>query len=199
MSKLFRILFTTNTLCPFRLRTDHKCPARLIRKRDENNEYVYIVKQAHSHMLDPRDIEVQNMKKNLKEIAATSRQPTRAVVAQAQAGLSEYALVQSPEYDSLANSVRIERNGGEHSKPPTSLHDLTLPDELRRTASGEPIVMYDSDIYEDEKRLMIFSTHKNLEFLATCETIHMDGTFKTCPQLFTQLFVIHGMLYTVVF
>lgn len=138
------------------------------------------------------------MKLDLKDLAVNSRQSTRAIVAQAQSKLSEYAMVVSSEYDSLANSVRNERKDKENSKPPTDLHEINLPDELRYTTTGELFVMYDSGVYDDEleapKRLMIFSTLKNLEFLASCESIHMDGTFDTCPQLFSQLYVIHGKL-----
>lgn len=38
----------------------------------------------------------------------------------------------------------------------------------------------------------MFSTEWNLKFLATCDTLLMDGTFYTAPLLFTQVLIIHG-------
>ena len=38
----------------------------------------------------------------------------------------------------------------------------------------------------------MFATDSNLRQLAATRTIFMDGTFKSTPRLFTQLFTIHG-------
>ena len=40
---------------------------------------------------------------------------------------------------------------------------------------------------------MCFATDASLKTLAGCKTIYIDGTFKTCPLLHTQLFTIHGL------
>jgi len=38
----------------------------------------------------------------------------------------------------------------------------------------------------------MFGTQGNLDFMATCNSILIDGTFKTAPPNFTQLYTIHG-------
>lgn len=50
--------------------------------------------------------------------------------------------------------------------------------------------MFDSEVKD---RLLIFSTHKNLCVLASCKRFYMDGTFKTVPVIFEQLYTIHGI------
>lgn len=62
-----------------------------------------------------------------------------------------------------------------------------------KTNDDESFVLYDSGYDEKKKsRIIMFSTLKNMNFLAKCEHIHMDGTFSTCPDLFSQVYVIHG-------
>lgn len=58
----------------------------------------------------------------------------------------------------------------------------------------------DSDEDEDDVRLgriLIFATNENLMHLFRCETWFADGTFKTSPSLFYQLFSILGAAYQV--
>jgi len=47
-------------------------------------------------------------------------------------------------------------------------------------------------INNTEKNIVAFSTTTNLKFLSECKTLYIDGTFKSCPKLFYQLFIIHG-------
>lgn len=40
---------------------------------------------------------------------------------------------------------------------------------------------------------MIFATSKNLDILAHCDNIYVDGTFKAAPIHFAQIYTIHGI------
>lgn len=143
-------------------------------------------------MVDPRDIEVAETKKKLKESAKTSGENTRTIVAKSVGGVSVESLAQMPSYKSLAETVRRQRKGiTKQPSAPKSLMDLDIPHDLAKTCDDEPFALYDSG--PDEKnRMIIFGTQRNLDFLADCEVIHMDGTFNSCPQLFSQLYVILG-------
>lgn len=57
-----------------------------------NDEYVCTMKKEHNHLVDPCDLEVLKIKRNLATIAKTSRGTTREVIADALAGASEQAL-----------------------------------------------------------------------------------------------------------
>ena len=41
---------------------------------------------------------------------------------------------------------------------------------------------------------MAFATSRNLEWLADCQEWFADGTYKTVPALFAQLYTIHGLM-----
>lgn len=47
-------------------------------------------------------------------------------------------------------------------------------------------------INNSEKNIVAFSTQTNLKYLTECDVLYVDGTFKSCPKPFYQLFIIHG-------
>ena len=59
------------------------------------------------------------------------------------------------------------------------------------TKEGEPFLLFDSGPTED--RIIIFSTARNLRLLASSKHWYGDGTFKTVPHLFYQLYTLHGI------
>ena len=73
----------------------------------------------------------------------------------------------------------------------SSLTALVLPDALKKMDS-EPFLLHDSGPETRNKRVLIFATKLTLDFLETCDIWLMDGTFKAAPQLFQQIYTIHG-------
>lgn len=143
-----------------------------------------------------RDIEVKEANTKILQLATTSGGSTREIVATVQAGMTVQSLAQMGEHETVSRSTRAKTcRAGVQMKVPTDLTSLVITDEMRKTETGELFVMYDSGIYDEDKRLIMFSTQKNLEFLSNCETLQMDGTFDACPQLFSQLFDIHGKYF----
>lgn len=71
---------------------------------------------------------------------------------------------------------------------------LVLPKVL--TTTHENFLLYDSrqDIHQKDPNncIIMFATQSALDFLATCDTIFMDGTFSSAPALFEQMYTIHG-------
>ena len=51
--------------------------------------------------------------------------------------------------------------------------------------------MYDSGPVE--KRIVIFATKRNLQLISQSNHWYADGTFKTVPLLFHQLYTLHGL------
>ena len=74
---------------------------------------------------------------------------------------------------------------------PLSLVELEIPMEYRSTAKGEMFLLYDSG--PDPERILIFGTCQNIEMLKCSQHWLADGTFKTAPVLFQQVYVIHAL------
>lgn len=78
---------------------------------------------------------------------------------------------------------------GDHPTAPQSVEELVLSPE--KTNSQEEFVLYESGPGKKHRTIM-FASATTLNFLEKCEIMFMDGTVKSCPLLFDQLYVIHG-------
>lgn len=74
---------------------------------------------------------------------------------------------------------------------PKSL-DFQVPNLYSTTNNDEVFLLYDSTHKKLGGRLMIFSTQELIKMLSHCEIILIDGTFKTRPIRFSQVYVIMG-------
>lgn len=73
---------------------------------------------------------------------------------------------------------------------PKTLAELhtALMDYDTRTKLKEHFLL----VNDEAANMVIFSTAKNMAFMATCDTLLMDGTFESVPTLFSQLFIVHA-------
>ena len=78
----------------------------------------------------------------------------------------------------------------------SSLEELILNQEnskiLLPNGIIENILKYDSGPESSDRRIIIFSTERNLNILNSSIEIFVDGTFKVCPTLFFQFYTIHA-------
>lgn len=70
--------------------------------------------------------------------------------------------------------------------------DFDVPESYSRTHDGEEFLIYDAAHAKLGGRLMIFSTKVLIEMLCASEVILIDGTFKTRPMMFAQVYVVMG-------
>ncbi|XP_068227951.1 uncharacterized protein [Palaemon carinicauda] len=86
-------------------------------------------------------------------------------------------------------NTRARKNVGQ-ALPNSSLV-LDIPLEFTTTNKGDLFLIYDSG--PTNARILIFVTKKNLDILVQLEHWYADGTFKTVPSIFGQLYTIHGV------
>lgn len=98
--------------------------------------------------------------------------------------------------DRLCLRKKISRTRLKDMAPnPTSISDLgDVPTQYSQTLGGTNFLIYDSvdDEDYDGGRILIFSTEENLVKLFRSSIWFADGTFKTAPTIFVQLFSILG-------
>ena len=106
--------------------------------------------------------------------------------------VSEGTAAKLPKLDSLKRTIQRQRVQ-QLAAPvqPTSLEQLALPPEYQQTAKGEQFLLYDSG--PETQRILIFATQRDLEMLRLSDFWLADGTFKTEPPLFTQVYVVHAL------
>jgi len=98
-----------------------------------------------------------------------------------------------PSSDALRQTINRLRHS-EFPVEPTTLGELNIPEHLTRTLDGTRFLVRDSIIGED--RVLLFTTIANIRHLQESTFWIMDGTFKTVPNLFMQLYTIHGRIGT---
>jgi hypothetical protein len=67
--------------------------------------------------------------------------------------------------------------------------DYDIPTELQITNENNKFLQYDSET-KDENRILIFKTDDNLKYLLYSRVLVCDGTVKSPPTSFEQLFTI---------
>lgn len=179
-------------------RCSQSCKSKLIGKKNADGTYTYTQKGApHTHVVDARDVLVKERIKEAKETAKKSNKTTREIFAQSLNGLGEEIVAKMPKAATFGKLIRNERKGNNnYPKSPKSLEELIMPDI--RTTTDEEFVLYDSGPAPKE-RLIVFATKQALDFLRTCDTLHMDGTVSSAPALFDQVYTIHGAIFIVLF
>ena len=91
-------------------------------------------------------------------------------------------------YASLTTTMKLERSAGLPCLPKRRSDVVgLLRGQWAETSDGQSFLL------STENDMVVFATRSNLKHLANCKTIYVDGTFKTCPKLFSQLLTVHGL------
>lgn len=172
------------------------CRARLHNPIDNEDERHYVVKQAHSHAPDSRKLGKKKVMTKIKQLSKTTKKSTNDIISDSLKDVKKSTAAVIPPRVQLKNTVFRARHNPAIAQNPLKLSDLQLTAEFCKTESGENFLLYDSETTTlengNESRLVMFGTKSNMDFLALCPEIFMDGTFTVTPKLFNQLYTIHG-------
>lgn len=166
-----------------------KCHARVHTEADRVVKHV----GEHNHAADVASVEAAKVVRDATDRALTSQDSGHQIVAQASVGISAAVAAKLPQPSSWKRSLRRARRTGEVALPtPQSRSELQIPREIVLLDDGEQFLKFDSGAGED--RILIFSTERNLRLLTQSPHWYCDGTFKTCPPLFTQIYSVHSIV-----
>ncbi len=72
---------------------------------------------------------------------------------------------------------------------PRSRVDVHFEGEWTQTIDSKRFLLAEDG---DDDKNVIFATDDNLKLLAEAESVFVDGTFHTCPEVFYQIFTVHA-------
>jgi len=172
--------------CNGRLHTSENLPS------DGSNVIVYSEIGVHTHGPDPVEIEVRVAQQEMKAAAASSSEPTAVIVSKMVSSVSRAAVGSMAKVSSCKRTVRRVRHVNLQGAlvTPNSRCDLVLPQLFTSLQSGENFLAFNSGANLD--RILMFTCAENLKFLQFSKSWFCDGTFKSSPSLFDQLFIIHA-------
>ncbi|XP_025192763.1 uncharacterized protein LOC112592834 [Melanaphis sacchari] len=177
-----------------------KCRGRINIKND------LVIKDSsfkHVHVPNPAKIEVKQLTEEMKKSALTTQHnPSKIIsdiVKTASSNVIQGSLTSVPN---LKRIIQRTRQCNQHSPPnPLTLKDLgEIPDIYKQTNNGSKFLLFDN--YEingpTKNRILIFCTREGLELMSESEHWFADGTFKSAPSIFTQIYTIHVLIYNTV-
>ena len=166
------------------------CKARLHTKGNE----VIARKSIHPHESNSYIFYNNQAKAGMKRKASESQEATHSILTASIGELNEQSAVHLPKINSLKKTIVRSRNKAENVPPePLSLQYLEIPESYHITKKGQQFLLYDSGAEIGNQRIVIFGTQANVDLLSSATVWLADGTFKTVPSLFYQLYVIHAM------
>lgn len=164
------------------------CKARI---HTVENERLANIAIEHNHSANAPKVAGKVFMSNLKRKASVSDESTQKVIKKELATVPDSVSPHLPSTSSMTRTVQRTRETKIDMISYTNRQDLILPENFKVTLKNEKFLLYDSGLVSE--RILIFSTVSNLSVLARSKTLYVDGTFKTTPLLFTQLFTIHGV------
>ena len=143
----------------------------------------------HNHAAEASRVNVAKAINVLKRQAQETNDQPVQIIQNIMANTSQEVCPYFPSRDALRQSVKRIRRINSPAEP-QSLESLVIPENMQKTLNGNDFLIKDSTIGHD--RILIFTTVANINYLNQSSIWIMDGTFKTVPTIFKQLYSIHG-------
>lgn len=146
---------------------------------------------VHDHPSNAAAVKAKILKEKIKKKSSKSQEKPATIVSTSLQGVLSPVAALLPKPISLSRAV--QRSCVKTVAPimnPDSRSELLLTDEYKFTYSGDLFLLHDSG--NDKNRFLVFTSLKNLNYLVTCHLWLSDGTFKSVPSIFSQLYTIHG-------
>lgn len=164
------------------------CKGRAITEL-ENGEHVLKKFNEHNHAPEANRVNVSQALNTIKETASSTHDHPIQIIQNVAINMSQDSFYYMPNKEALRKRIKRTRDENTVSEP-QSLQDIDIPIHLRTTMNGEQFLA--KDIESGSERMLIFCTTSNLQHLQDAQYWIMDGTFRTVPMLFQQLYTIHA-------
>ena len=149
----------------------------------------------HNHAPDPTAVHIARARQEMRDRAAATTESTAQILSRCTDELEDSVAAQLPRLSTLKRDIQRTRvRAGNVPANPVRLSDLDLPEEYRLTIVETDFLLHDSGPEDGEDRFLVFATHDAMEKLVLAEKWLADGTFKTVPKLFSQLYSIHAVI-----
>ena len=141
----------------------------------------------HNHAPNASKVQTDKISNELKNLGKNSNDRPIQIVQSVTARASLEVRSNLPSRDAMRRQVKRARRT-ELLAEPNTLNDIDIPNQYQMTLAGQNFCR---DIIVDNERLL-FTSDNNIRYLNRAQFWIMDGTFKTVPNIFIQLYTIHA-------
>ena len=170
-----------------------RCNARCTTDGADFTQVISDGTKKHTHPETKAEIAAKAVVQRIKRHAEDhpTEHPSKIVAVEIENEDDDEVLAHLPERENLRRFTNRTQNRTRPANP-TNLAELHISPPYDVTKKGEKFFFYDSGEGE-ENRVIIFTTERNLRYLCNSPIIFSNGTFKTAPDMFVQLFTVHGL------
>ncbi|CAG0914575.1 unnamed protein product [Notodromas monacha] len=170
---------------------DRTCKGRGHLSADEKQ---WTLKQEHNHLPEFGEVAANKVKSDIKIAAESSGAVEPCLLTQKAYGeANEETLQHLPKEKSMKRTIQRSRRK-KYPTEPKSLDELEHISLEYQVIESEQWLQYDSGIDEDN-RVLIFGRKSTLKEMSRSRNWLGDGTFKTAPHLFLQIYSLHYELH----
>ena len=144
--------------------------------------------ENHAH-LPGNELEKRNDQRKLTELANANILSTRSAITELSRGKDEEQLADLPKVPAMKRKILRHRENKNAPKNPEKKTGFKIPEEYEKYLE-EHFLRVDTG-EDDPERILIFATDQGLMDLKTYRHWSSDGTFKSAPKIFYQIFMIH--------
>ncbi|XP_078518886.1 uncharacterized protein LOC144784070 [Lissotriton helveticus] len=165
-----------------------RCSGRAVTVND-----IIVRTTDHNHSASAMEVDIRETVNEMKAIASTSNESTGSILRQVAQHVPTHVASNIPTIHNLRRIIQRQKQASNTQvNTPHTFSDINIPHELTISFANEPFLLHDNE--NPLKRILIFSTPRNLVKLETSEIWMMDGTFKSTPHPFTQIYTIHAKI-----
>ena len=153
-----------------------------------------IFQEEHNHMPDEQKVKRAEIRETMRAMVLEDpTRPVKRVYDTAVADAHRQAAQgggDRPQVDSFTSfRTMLNRTKVSQLPPvPISIDEVVIEGPWAQTWLNERYLLHN----DNDWGISVFATDKNLRVLQQCRELYMDGTFRSCPAPYTQLFTILG-------
>lgn len=168
-----------------------RCSNRSCKARLRTDSAIIPVNMSHNHDIDERKVERQQLRTQVKRKGADdlTARPSRVIRQELQKFEEQH--LQHKDIKSIAQSLYRERRKVFPVLPKDRLGVHSALDSMNTNTNKDEDFLLENN---SETGIIILACKSNLEFFCNeAEEIFVDGTFKSCPKFFYQMYSVHGL------
>ena len=146
--------------------------------------------QQHTHAADPKGNNLLKARAEIKRSAKDTAEKMQNIITANIAGLQENVLARLPNIGTIRRDVRRNRPNNHPAVPDINDTQFAIPQNYTVDVLGQQFLAYDNGRPD---RILLFGTDEGFHFLSSSQDWFLDGTFKSSPVQFMQLYTVHGL------
>ncbi|CAF4499658.1 unnamed protein product [Rotaria socialis] len=145
----------------------------------------------HTCKVNGTTLELRVFNELVADRAINTQETPDTIITNCYKNISDRSIARLPARDNIKRRIRMLRHNNQVVKEPNDPNFPSVPIQLTKTARKDQFLRCDTGPGDD--RILIFASDEQVDVLQDTDEFLVDGTFKVVPDIFYQLYIIHGV------